>query len=89
MHEDGQIVIVVLPRGFVLVGEWWQTGRYVTVKNGAVVRRWGTSNGLGELAEKGSLSGTVLDSSPPMKFIETAVIMTHECSEVWEHAATN
>ncbi len=86
MHESGSIVIVVLPRGFVVVGEWWQEGRYITIKNGGVVRRWGTTEGLGELARKGRLRETTIDPSPDMKFVETAVVMTHVCSEAWTNA---
>jgi hypothetical protein len=47
--------IYVMDRGFVLVGEEVATGTprdamFITLNRWAVVRRWGTTQGLGELA---------------------------------------
>lgn len=57
--------IVVLHRGWVSVG----------------IRRWGTSKGLGELAEKGQLDDTIIDKTPTQRFPLTAVINTIDCNE--------
>ena len=85
MYPDGTWVIIILPRGFVVVGQWYQQGRYVEIKNGGIVRRWGTSKGLGELAEKGPLGETIIDKSPPMRHTELVVVLTHLCDqEVWQ-----
>ena len=53
--------IVILDRGFVLVGHAVVEGEWVTTTQASIVRRWGTTKGLGELAAKGPLSKTILD----------------------------
>ena len=52
--------IVVLDNGFVYVGNVVTTARWITITNARNIRRWGTSEGLGELA-KGPLPETILD----------------------------
>ena len=42
--------IVILDRGFVLVGHAVVEGEWVTTTQASIVRRWGTTKGLGELA---------------------------------------
>ena len=37
---------------------------FITTDKFAVIRKWGTSKGLGELAEKGPLRETILESEP-------------------------
>lgn len=49
--------ICVLPRGWVLVGNLEGT----CLKSAKVIRRWGTTKGLGELAASGPTRETVLD----------------------------
>lgn len=58
--------IYVLDRGFVVVGERTDQPDKDTVvlKHAAIVRRWGTSTGLGELAYEGPRPRTVLDHLP-------------------------
>ncbi len=58
------IQIVVLQRGWVVVGDVTQEGEELIIRGGSVVRRWGTSKGLGELAESGPLTNTALDTLP-------------------------
>lgn len=53
--------IVVLQRGWVVVGDVEKTPDEVKISNASVIRRWGTTQGLGELADKGVTSKTVLD----------------------------
>ena len=59
--------IVILHRGWVVVGDVSQEGDQVVVDNASVVRRWGTSKGLGELATNGPLKNTVLDPCPTVR----------------------
>lgn len=73
--------ILVLQRGWVVVGEVTQHGPELTITNGSVVSRWGTTGGLGELAEKGPLESTVLDPCPTMKCHELTVVLQIECQE--------
>jgi len=55
--------ILVLDRGNVIAGDYEFTdeGQIITVKNGSVVRRWGTTRGLGQIAENGPTDDTKLD----------------------------
>lgn len=86
---DGGTRIVILQRGWVVVGKFSQDGDECRLTRAAVVRRWGTSKGLGELASKGPLSETVLDSSPDLIFHELTVIAMIECDEAkWENKLT-
>ena len=59
---NGKTKIVVLQRGWVLVGifEEKENGK-CELHNASVIRNWGTTRGLGELAENGPLSSTKLD----------------------------
>jgi len=69
--------IVILQRGWVVVGKFTQTGEDCTLEKAAVIRTWGTSKGLTELA-MGPLAGkTILDKTPyPIRFHELTVVAT-------------
>ena len=72
--------IVILQRGWVVVGDLTKKGPMYYMKKGAVIRSWGTSEGLGELALKGPLSGTRLDKiSDGTWFHELTVIGAMPC----------
>ncbi len=58
--------IVVLQRGWVVIGDVEKTKTEVKINNCSVIRIWGTSKGLGEIAENGKTSKTVLDPCPPI-----------------------
>ena len=75
--------IVVLQRGWVLVGDLEKDGSEFVLKNGSCVRRWGTSEGLGELAEKGKLTNTKLDPITETRFHELTVVKRLKCSSAW------
>lgn len=59
--ELSPISIVILDRGFVLVGAAVVDGDWVVTTNASIIRRWGTTKGLGELAANGPLENTKLD----------------------------
>jgi hypothetical protein len=48
----------------------------------AVIRTWGTTNGLGELALKGPTSSTVLDRCNITYIPKSKVLFTMECAPV-------
>lgn len=73
--------VIVLQRGWVVVGDVEQYGPEIKVSNGSVVRRRGTTKGLGELAEKGPLESTVLDPCPPMRCHELTIVLQIDCNE--------
>lgn len=67
-------VIAILQRGWVVTGVFSQNGPYCKLKNASVIRKWGTNNGLGELAEKGKLPNTVLDKTKDITFHELTCV---------------
>ena len=78
--------IVVLQRGWVVVGKYSKDGEYGVLENAAVIRRWGTSKGLPEIVD-GPLKDTVLDkSSAPIRFHELTSIMMLDCGDKWAAA---
>lgn len=57
----GNLKIVVLQRGWVLIGNFEQDGDKCKLHNASVIRTWGTTKGLGELAQEGPTAQTKLD----------------------------
>ena len=53
--------IVILTAGHVWMGDVVTDGEWVRVTNGNVVRRWGTTRGLAQLAAEGPTPNTKLD----------------------------
>lgn len=74
--------IIVLDRGFVYVGNVVIDGDFCLIDHAKNVRRWGTTGGLGELAEKGPLKETKLDEVGTVRAPMRAVIHFVECKEV-------
>ena len=82
---DGEWKIVVLQRGWVLVGKFKRDGSDCELSNASVVRIWGTDKGLGELSE-GPLEQTKLDPcNGVVKFdILTMVFSIDVNGDAWE-----
>jgi len=77
--------IVILDRGFVFVGDVSTDGEWVTIDNAKNVRRWGTSQGLGELAARGPQPETKLDMGGTIKAPQRALIGMIACeAESWK-----
>lgn len=76
--------IVILQRGWVVVGDFEQDGSQCFIRNGNVIRRWGTTKGLGELATNGPTENTVLDPIPETSFHELTIVARLNCSEKWD-----
>lgn len=74
-HTDSPVRIVILQRGHVMVGRWSTDGDMCSLDDAAVIRRWGTTKGLGELAH-GPTSNTVLDPAGHVEFHVLATIAT-------------
>ena len=70
--------IVVLQRGWVVVGDVHQDGEEITINDSSVIRNWGTSKGLGELALNGPISGTKLDPCGTVKAHVAAIVLQME-----------
>jgi hypothetical protein len=75
--------IVVLDRGFVYVGNVTIKGELMTIENARNIRRWGTTKGLGELANDGPTPNTQLDNVGTVTAPMRAVIHIIECNKVW------
>lgn len=61
LQTESQLQIVILDRGFVLVGKARVEGDWVITEEASIIRRWGTTKGLGEIATGGPTKDTVLD----------------------------
>lgn len=75
------IRIVVLQRGWVAIGRYAKDGDECLLTDGYVIRRWGTTMGLGELAENGPLSNTVLEPSKTIRFHRAGEVFTMDVEE--------
>lgn len=81
-EPSGEIKIVVLQRGWVLVGRFSKEGTQCKLSGASVIRNWGTTKGLGELAENGPLSSTKLDKCNGLvEFDILTVVLTLSVSE--------
>jgi len=81
----GDIKIVVLQRGHVAVGRLSQSGDMCKLEGASVIRYWGTTRGLGELAFDGPTSKTKLDRCPDISFHVLTSILIMDCvEESWE-----
>lgn len=81
------IRIVVLDKGFVSVGVTKISKGFVTIDHAAVVRYWGTTRGLGEIAENGPTANTKLDPTPKQTIPVHSVVKLIDCvQEKWTQA---
>jgi hypothetical protein len=83
---DGGIRIVILQRGWIFVGKYFEHGEKCRLENANVIRNWGTTKGLGEIADNGPTSSTKLDPTPTVEFHKLTVIATIKCdTTVWKN----
>lgn len=80
-HDGEEIRIVILQRGWVIIGKFYQDGHNCWVKNGYVIRSWGTERGLGELAMEGIKENTKLDAIPETRFHELTIVASMICDK--------
>lgn len=73
--------IVIVDRGWVFVGTVEKSNDWITIENCQCIRRWGTTNGIGELAFEGPKSETKLEKMPMTKIPMRAVIGMVKCNE--------
>ena len=84
METNNDIRIVVLPAGHVLIGRWSAVANNRhQLTDASVIRIWGTSKGLGQLALEGKQSGTVLDKIGTVQYHDTTVIFDVKCTAQW------
>ena len=77
---NSDIKIVVLQRGWIVVGRFERKDTQCKLHNASVIRNWGTTNGLGEIAEGGPTSSTKLDKCKGVvEFDYMTVVLTIDC----------
>ena len=81
--EEKNKQILVLQRGWVIVGTVKKEGDYLVVEDAAVIRFWGTTKGIGQLALDGVQSGTKIDPCGFVRVHELTCVMAIRC----EHAS--
>ncbi len=74
--------IVVIERGWVVVGEVTSAPDKLTITNARCIRRWGTTQGLGQLID-GPQPDTVLDPLGTVVVPIRSVIMRIRCTRTW------
>ena len=74
------VQIVILQRGWVVVGYVTRSADEVIVEKAAVIRTWGTTKGIGELAG-GPTNKTVLDKCGTVRTHPMCVVATVDCDK--------
>jgi len=84
---EGDTKIVVLQRGWVMVGKFERNGSECKLHNASVIRNWGTKKGLGEIAAEGPKKDTVLDKCNGLvEFDYLTVVATIACNgDKWKN----
>ena len=83
--NDNSVRICVLQRGWVVVGRFSQVGSECRLTDANIIRNWGTTKGLGEIAENGPTEKTILDKTPDVIFHELVGVFQIICKEdKWE-----
>jgi len=75
---EGDTKIVILQRGWVMVGIFSKKDQNCKLENASVIRSWGTSKGIGELVN-GTLPDTKLDPCGTVEFHELTIIAMINC----------
>lgn len=80
------IKIVVLQRGWVMVGRFERNGSECKLHKASVIRNWGTTKGLGEIAFGGPTISTKIDpTNGVVEFDYLTVVATISCrEEAWK-----
>ena len=81
--DMGPQQIVVLDRGWVLVGKTAEDGDTLVITDARCIRYWGTTAGLGQLAESGPTDKTKLDPLGRVVAPLRAVIAIIACKTDW------
>lgn len=81
-QPSGPVKIMILQRGWVMVGRLEKNGSECKLHNASNIRIWGTTKGLGEIAMDGPTSSTKLDPCGGIvEFDYLTVIASISCNE--------
>lgn len=73
--------ILVLQRGWIFIGDLTKDGDEFVLSNAQNIQRWGTKDGLGQLAMSGPTSGTVLKGAGTVRCHELTVVFRMDVDE--------
>lgn len=80
---NGDVKIVILQRGWVMVGKFERNGSDCKLNNASVIRNWGTTRGLGEIAKDGPTASTKIDPTNGLvEFDYLTVVASIACNPV-------
>lgn len=84
---EQELRILVLQRGWVVVGYYSQTDDECVLTDAAVIRRWGTTKGIGELVN-GPTQNTILNKCGEVRAAKLAVVLhiVAENNDAWAKA---
>lgn len=83
--SDTPIKIAILQRGWVCIGRYAEEGNECVLTDAYVIRRWGTTDGLGQLALTGKQTETVLEKTGTVRFNKLTSVAFIDCVEsVWK-----
>ena len=80
-YAASPIQIVVLNRGWIVIGNVKESASKTIIQNAAVIRKWGTTEGLGQLAMQGKQSKTILDACPDITVDTANVVLIMNCEQ--------
>jgi len=75
MKAQAQEKIVVITSGWVVQGMVIELPDRIRIEDASVIRVWGTSSGLGQIAISGPTSETIYDYAGTVECFNAAVIM--------------
>lgn len=87
VEYSGEYKIVILQRGWVMIGKLERNGSECKLHHASVIRNWGTTKGLGELATEGKKKDTKLDKCGGLvEFDYLTVVATISVNEsLWKN----
>lgn len=80
-YGGSEIKIAILQRGWVFVGRFSKEGSACKLTDAHNIRTWGTTKGLGELAESGPTDSTKLDKVNDVSFHELGIVAMIDCNK--------
>ena len=81
-NSDSPVKILILQRGWAMVGRFEKKGSECKLLDASVIRIWGTTKGLGEIAKDGPTSSTKLDKCNGLvEFDYLTVVASIACNE--------
>ena len=79
--ESEGLKIAILQRGWVMIGQFSRDGSNCFLRDASVIRIWGTTKGIGEIAMGGPTLKTVLDPCGLVQFDYLTVVALVDADE--------